>query len=171
MKNITQYRSFISQIEKLKAVDFNLPTELEANRPPEERGLKRDEVKLMVSYTKDNKVIHDRFFNLDNYIESGDLIVVNTSKTMCSSVDATRGNGQKMKLHLSTHLPSDLWIVEMRTIDGNTTKPFYDLEEGEVLVYLMEELLLFINIIITDFLNKIIKVKDYGLLLLTYRSL
>src|SRR5437899_2262342 len=40
---------------------FELPSELEASEPPEARGLARDEVRLMVSYRSDNRVVHTQF--------------------------------------------------------------------------------------------------------------
>ncbi len=133
MQNTKYSNSLYSEIERLKSVDFILPSELEATQPPEARGLKRDEVKLMISYKSDNKIIHDKFYNLDNYLESGDLIVINTSKTMSSAIDVERHDGSKLRLHISTHLPSNLWVVELRNIEGNNTKPFYDINIGEIL--------------------------------------
>ena len=45
-------------------LDFVLPPELEAGEPPEARGLARDEVRLMVSYGADARVVHSRFRTL-----------------------------------------------------------------------------------------------------------
>jgi len=94
--------------------DFELPAELEAGEPPEERGLARDEVRLMVSYRADNRVVHTQFRELPDYLEPGDLLVINTSGTMNAALRATREDGTVFELHLSTHLPADMWIVEVR---------------------------------------------------------
>jgi S-adenosylmethionine:tRNA ribosyltransferase-isomerase len=43
-------------------------------------------------------------------------------------------DGTQLELHLSTHLPEDLWVVEMRAYQDDqekTTKPFYDIRPGE----------------------------------------
>jgi S-adenosylmethionine:tRNA ribosyltransferase-isomerase len=133
MLNTKQYNSFDSQVAYLKSIEFNLPSSLEASEPPEERGLSRDEVRLMVSYRNNNNIIHSKFTNLADFIEPGDLLVINTSGTMSSAIDATRKDGTKLKLHLSTHLPSDLWIVEVRRIEGNSTKPFNSIRPCETL--------------------------------------
>jgi S-adenosylmethionine:tRNA ribosyltransferase-isomerase len=45
----------------LNTLDFQLPPELEASEPPEARGLARDEVRLMVSYRSDDRVVHTQF--------------------------------------------------------------------------------------------------------------
>ncbi len=112
-------------------LDFELPPELEASEPPEARGLARDEVRLMVSYRQDDRVVHASFRNLPDFLEAGDVLVVNTSGTMNAAVPATRENGAALSLHLSTHLPADLWTVELRSQEG--TKPLLDGKSSETL--------------------------------------
>jgi S-adenosylmethionine:tRNA ribosyltransferase-isomerase len=101
--------------------------------PPEARGLARDEVRLMVSYRSDNRIVHTQFRQLGDFLNAGDLLVINTSGTMNAALKAVRSDGTPLELHLSTHLPADLWIVEMRIQSGKATKPFYDVRAGEVL--------------------------------------
>jgi len=113
--------------------DFTLPAEFTASEPPEARGLERDEVRLMVSYRSDNRVIHTRFRELGAYLQAGDLLVINTSGTLPAALPATRADGTACELHLSTHLPADLWTVEVRLPAEKATKPFYDAEAGEIL--------------------------------------
>jgi S-adenosylmethionine:tRNA ribosyltransferase-isomerase len=110
-----------------------LPAELEAGEPPEVRGLSRDEVRLMVSYSADGRVVHTQFRELTGYLEAGDLLVINTSGTMNAALHATRADGTACELHLSTHLPADMWIVEVRLPGEMGTKPFYDARAGETL--------------------------------------
>src|ERR1700726_1668684 len=102
-----------NEVKPLTTLDFDLPVELEASEPPEARGLARDQVRLMVSYRADNRVIHTQFRNLDTFLQAGDLLVINTSGTMNAALNATRVDGTELELHLSTHLPADLWIVEV----------------------------------------------------------
>jgi S-adenosylmethionine:tRNA ribosyltransferase-isomerase len=119
--------------QTIPTLDFELPPELEADAPPEARGLSRDEVRLMVSYLADNRVVHTQFKNLDEFLEAGDVLVINTSGTMNAAINATRDDGTELELHLSTHLPADLWIVEVRLPDEVATKPFYTARSGETL--------------------------------------
>jgi S-adenosylmethionine:tRNA ribosyltransferase-isomerase len=121
------------EVLKLAPLDFDLPAELEAGEPPEARGLARDEVRLMVSYLADNRVVHTRFRNLGNFLDPGDLLVINTSGTMNAALNATREDGTVLELHLSTHLPADLWIVEVRLPSAEGTIPFYNAQAGETL--------------------------------------
>jgi S-adenosylmethionine:tRNA ribosyltransferase-isomerase len=99
-------------------LDFDLPSSLEAGEPPEARGLARDDVRLMVSHYRDDRVQHTRFRELPDVLEAGDVLVINTSGTMNAALSATRLDGTPLELHLSTHLPADLWIVELRQPEG-----------------------------------------------------
>jgi len=67
-------------------IEFSLPSELEASAPPEARGLRRDQVRLMISNYSTDQVKHTRFYNLDKYLNEGDVIVINTSRTRNSAV-------------------------------------------------------------------------------------
>ena len=110
---------------------FELPRELEAGEPPEARGLRRDEVRLMVSYLDNDSVIHSRFGDLPEFLRAGDTLVVNTSGTMNAALPAERSDGTPLTVHLSTHLPADLWVVELRSSSGH--EPVLDGKSGEVL--------------------------------------
>lgn len=117
----------------LDVLQFHLPPELEASEPPEARGLARDEVRLMVSYLSDNRVVHTQFRDLDHYLRAGDVVVINTSGTLNAALDASRADGTVVELHLSTRLPADLWVVEVRQPGDNGTQPFYTAVAGETL--------------------------------------
>jgi S-adenosylmethionine:tRNA ribosyltransferase-isomerase len=117
----------------LQSLDFELPPELEAGEPPEARGLMRDEVRLMVSYASDDRVIHSRFRDLEDFLEGGDVLVINTSGTMNAALTAEREDGTELELHLSTRLPADLWILELRQPIGEATEPFRHATPGETL--------------------------------------
>ena len=71
---------------KKDPLNFTLPDHLQCSLPTEERGISRDQVKLMVSHIHDDSVVHDTFTQLDNYLVSGDVLVVNTSGTMKSAL-------------------------------------------------------------------------------------
>src|SRR5947209_1190066 len=107
---------------KPTSLDFELPPELEAGEPPEARGLARDEVRLMVSYRSDNRVVHSRFRDLGDFIDPGDVLVINTSGTMNAALEAERADGTALELHLSTRLPADLWVLEVRQPTDTATK-------------------------------------------------
>src|SRR5215216_4144621 len=118
----------------LSTIEFSLPAELEASTPPEARGLRRDQVRLMVSSYSTDQVTHTRFYNLDKFLNEGDVLVINTSRTRNSALLATRTDGTLLELHLSTHFDNNLWTVEVRSMDeAGKTKHFEDVYQGEIL--------------------------------------
>jgi S-adenosylmethionine:tRNA ribosyltransferase-isomerase len=121
-------------LPELPLLHFALSSELEAKEPPEARGLERDEVRLMVSHISNDHIVHTRFRQIGDFLDPGDVLVINTSGTLNAALPATRSEGTQLELHLSTHLPTNLWVVEMRAYQDNrekTTKPFYDIQPGE----------------------------------------
>jgi S-adenosylmethionine:tRNA ribosyltransferase-isomerase len=98
----------------MDTLDFVLPGELEAREPPEARGPARDQVRLLVSYRSDDRMVHTRFDELPGFLRAGDLLVVNVSATLPAALKATRSDGTEMALHLSTQLDGMLWVVEAR---------------------------------------------------------
>ncbi len=120
-----------TELQRLASLDFELPPELEAGEPPEARGLMRDEVRLMVSHASDDRVVHSRFRDLEDFLEAGDVLVINTSATMNAALEAEREDGTKLELRLSTHLPAELWILELRRPTGRATETFRHATPGE----------------------------------------
>ena len=105
------------------ALDFALPPELEATEPPEVTLGRRDAVRLMVS-VGDARPVHARASELARFLDPGDLVVINTSATVPAAVDATARGGEYVVVHLSTELPTGLWLIELRhPVDGAATLP------------------------------------------------
>jgi S-adenosylmethionine:tRNA ribosyltransferase-isomerase len=101
-------------------VDFALPTALEAPAPPENRGLARDGVRMLVSRAAHGTIAHHRFTDLPRLLLPGDLLVVNTSRTLPAAVPA----GPGLTVHFSTALPDGAWLVEPRIPAGISSKPY-----------------------------------------------
>jgi S-adenosylmethionine:tRNA ribosyltransferase-isomerase len=109
---------------------FALPPGSEAGSPPEERGLLRDEVRLMA--VRPDGVAHHRFLDLPRLLEPGDLVVVNTSATLPARVDARGADDRLVPLHVSAQLDDGSWVVEVRR-PGNDG-PDLGVEPGTVLL-------------------------------------
>ena len=111
---------------------FELPAELEAAEPPEARGLRRDEVRLLVSDLEHDAIEHARFGDLSRWLSPGDLLVVNTSGTLNAAVAAVSDAGAAFEIHLSTQLPGGFWSVEVRRpgSEGAASLPFTDARAG-----------------------------------------
>jgi S-adenosylmethionine:tRNA ribosyltransferase-isomerase len=115
----------------LNTLEFTLSPDLEAHEPPEARGLKRDEVKLLVSSKADDSIQHVIFRDIAHFFNAGDVLVINTSGTLPASLPAKSTDGTSLELHLSTHLPADIWTVELRLPANNKTLPFREVRPGE----------------------------------------
>lgn len=114
-------------------IDFVLPPELEATVPAELRGLARDEVRLMVSHYRNDQIEHDYFYNLADYLQRGDVLVINTSGTMNASLPATRADGTPLRVHLSTQRNECEWVIELRLVETDKTSPFFYATAGEII--------------------------------------
>ncbi|MBI3974159.1 MAG: S-adenosylmethionine:tRNA ribosyltransferase-isomerase [Chloroflexi bacterium] len=95
-------------------LDFTLPAKLEAREPPEARGLRRDQVRLLVTAYGSDRIVHARFADLPDFLRAGDLLVANDSATLPAALTARRPDGNAIALHLSVRLPNQLWVVEPR---------------------------------------------------------
>jgi S-adenosylmethionine:tRNA ribosyltransferase-isomerase len=117
--------------------ELQISDELAAHEPPEVRGLARDQVRLMVSRMSDDVITHTRFFDLPDFLDPGDVVVVNTSATINAALDAERetldGDNSDVALHLSTPLSGTQWVVELRQHSAKGTSPILDAEAGELL--------------------------------------
>ena len=94
-----------------------------AHEPPEARGARRDDVRMLVSRGADPP-IHSTFRALPDFLHDGDLVVVNISATIAAAIDGELPDGESLVIHLSTELPGGLWMVEPRqVIAGGATEP------------------------------------------------
>ncbi|MGI0140421.1 MAG: S-adenosylmethionine:tRNA ribosyltransferase-isomerase [Thermoplasmata archaeon] len=95
---------------------FDRPRDLEATRPPEDRGLARDEVRLLVSTRAGDH--HARFLDLAEWLRPHDLLVVNASATLPASLPARSAALGEFRVHLSTEYAPRLWLAEPRRSDA-----------------------------------------------------
>lgn len=113
------------------ALEFELPAQLEAGVPPEERGLGRDGVRMMVSSRASGTIENKMFADLPHVLNHGDLLVVNRTSTVNAALDGVVDE-QPALLHLSRPLDQRRWIVELRHPDaiGLGSKPWLDASGG-----------------------------------------
>ncbi|MFH8986166.1 S-adenosylmethionine:tRNA ribosyltransferase-isomerase [Streptomyces varsoviensis] len=99
---------------------LRVPEELSARVPVEARGggLDRDGVRLLVSGR--DGVSHHAFRDLPELLRAGDVLVVNTSRTLPAAVDGRLG-AEPVVVHFSTRADDGRWSVEVRRPDGRGT--------------------------------------------------
>ncbi len=101
---------------------FVLPPELSAKEPPERRGIRRDQVRLMVIDRESGKIEHTRFDKIDNYLRKNDLLVFNSSRTLPASLrgcECSAAHGPCMEVRLAERLPDDSWLALLLCEQGD----------------------------------------------------
>ena len=96
------------------AFTFVLPPELSAKEPPERRGIRRDQVRLLVIDRATGRIEHTRFDKIDNYLRAGDLLVFNSSRTLPASLrgcECSATHGPCMEVRLAERLPDGAWLA------------------------------------------------------------
>jgi S-adenosylmethionine:tRNA ribosyltransferase-isomerase len=84
----------------------------------------------MVAYKSDGRLVHARFRDLPGFLRPGDLLVINTSGTLPAALPAIAPGGLRLRLHLSTPLPTGRWLVELRMPSGPSSEAFGDGRAG-----------------------------------------
>jgi S-adenosylmethionine:tRNA ribosyltransferase-isomerase len=90
-------------------IEFELPPTLEAHAPPELRGLRRDQVRLLVLDRATGAVTHTGFDRLGEFLRSGDLLVVNASRTVPALLRAVGDDGAPVEVRLADRRGSRRW--------------------------------------------------------------
>jgi S-adenosylmethionine:tRNA ribosyltransferase-isomerase len=98
---------------------LRLPLELLASAP----APRRDGVRLLVGRQGVGEVTHHGFRALPGLLRAGDVLVVNTSRTLPAAVDGRLGGGaggrETVVVHFSTRRDDGRWVVEVRSPDGH----------------------------------------------------
>jgi len=76
----------------IELFNYNLPVELIAQEPLKDR----DKARLMIIKRDSNEIIHSHFFKLTEYLESGDLLILNNSKVIKAKLEITLDTGGKL---------------------------------------------------------------------------
>lgn len=114
-----------------RTIDFELPDELIATAPIESTGEPRERTRLLVARRFEGTIDDDATAaDLPRILEPGDVLVVNTSRTLPAAVPA---NDRRL-LHLSTELPGGLWTVELRTVCNAGSRPYLEGRPGEIVM-------------------------------------
>jgi S-adenosylmethionine:tRNA ribosyltransferase-isomerase len=90
-------------------IRFELPRELEAPGPPERRGLRRDQVRLMVLDRHSGVTTHTRFNQIGAFLLPGDLLVFNDSRTIPALLPGLTASGTSIEVRLARRSGAAEW--------------------------------------------------------------
>jgi len=93
---------------KTSDFDYSLPLELIAQTPVETR----DQSRLMVLNRSDGSIEHRRFFEITEYLESGDVLVFNDSRVIPARLNGRKiDSGGRVEILLLRRLEAGVWEV------------------------------------------------------------
>lgn len=92
---------------KTSDFDYYLPQELIAQTP----ATPRDSSRLLVYDRKTDKVEHKRFYDLPDYLKSGDVLVINDTKVLPARIYCYTAHGGKVELLLLKRRDLTDWEV------------------------------------------------------------
>jgi S-adenosylmethionine:tRNA ribosyltransferase-isomerase len=93
----------------VQPLQFTLPPQLEAHEPPEYRGLRRDQVRLLALSRRDGAFVHTHFDALGDFLTPGDLLVANTSRTLPGLLQARDETGKAVEVRLARKHADNSW--------------------------------------------------------------
>jgi len=93
----------------MKTSDFNydLPQRYIAQTPLEPR----DQSRLLVLNRSNNQILHKKFFNLDELLTPGDLLVINRTRVIPARIFAKKSSGGKVEILLLRRDSDLVWQV------------------------------------------------------------
>lgn len=104
--------------------DYNLPEELIAQYPSE----KRDECRLLVADRKTGNISHRHFYDILEYLNPGDCLVLNDSRVIPARIFGVRkGTGARIEFLLIKRIKGDTWETMVR--------PGRKVRKGDVILF------------------------------------
>jgi S-adenosylmethionine:tRNA ribosyltransferase-isomerase len=100
----------VSEHLRLSDFDFDLPEELIAQAPVEDR----DRSRLLILDRRTGAAVHRVFLDLGDYLVPGDLLVLNDTKVFPCRLQARKAGGGKAELFLLEEKGVNLWQTLVR---------------------------------------------------------
>ena len=92
---------------KTSDFDYYLPEELIAQTPAEPR----DSSRLLVYDGKNDKIYHEKFYDIKKYLKKGDVLIRNNTRVLPARLFARTENGGRVEVLLLKRLNLNRWEV------------------------------------------------------------
>ena len=133
----------------LNEFDYDLPENLIAQTPIEPRNFSR----LMILNPATKKILHEKFYNLKNFLTAGDTLILNDTRVIPARLIGHKSTGARVEVFL------------LRQIDGTTwetlVKPGRKISEGTEIIFSDELSCKILSR--TDFGGRIVKFQFSGI--------
>ncbi|ARP44567.1 S-adenosylmethionine:tRNA ribosyltransferase-isomerase (plasmid) [Geobacillus thermodenitrificans] len=100
---------------KVSELDFYLPPKLLARKPREIDGQSRSDSRMLVIFKDNGQINHSFVKNIGDYLEEGDLIVLNNSKTMNAVFKGRSIDGAFLEIALCSQIKPKTWLASVST--------------------------------------------------------
>lgn len=118
---------------KLSDYDYNLPEELIAQHPAEQR----DQCRLMVVQRETRSFSHQHFYEISQFLQPGDLLVFNDTKVIPARIFGQKSTGAKIEVLLLTRKDEKKWEALVKP--GKKARPGTELDFGCGLTGVIED--------------------------------
>lgn len=95
---------------QLGSYDYDLPSELIAQTPAEPR----DSCRLLVYHRQKDKIEHQRFFEIGEFLRPKDLLVLNDTKVIPARIFGTKNTGGRVEIFLLEPKDDQTWDCLIR---------------------------------------------------------
>ena len=103
----------MTQLTTLPRTQFASPDDQTAPEPPEVRGMRRDDVRMMVAAPEG--IDHLQFHQIGDRLNAGDVLVINTSGTLPGQLDGESSIHGQVVVHIANRLNDGTRVVELRS--------------------------------------------------------
>jgi len=116
--------------------EYSLPSELIAQYPPSQRH----ESRLMIVFKKSGKIVHSTFWELDNFIDSHYLLVVNNTKVFPARLSGTKLNAGKVEILLIRKIKGNLWEAMLKPFSRTKKGAWVKIDGSDCFVVVRDEI-------------------------------
>ncbi|TVM00333.1 MAG: tRNA preQ1(34) S-adenosylmethionine ribosyltransferase-isomerase QueA [Candidatus Brocadia sp. WS118] len=96
---------------KLSGYDYDLPKELIAQQPLENR----EDARLLILYRSTGRIEHRKFYEITEYLCPGDFLVLNNTKVIPALLPGKRISGASLELLLTEERKENQWKVLIKS--------------------------------------------------------
>lgn len=96
-----------AEVMSIKEYDYELPKELIAQVPSE----KRENCKMMVLDKENKTFVHKHFFDIVDYFDENDVLVLNNTKVIPARIFGKKDTGANIEIFLLKQLAEKTWQV------------------------------------------------------------
>ncbi len=112
---------------KISEFKYNLPEELIAKYPPKKRGTSN----LLVLDKESGEITHRKYFNIPEYVQNGDIVVLNETKVINSRTFFLTPKGKRVEVLFLENIGNDIWYVLIGRARNVEIGDILKNEEGE----------------------------------------